>query len=48
MPYSTITTARCAQLRFPWSPLAWPMPIDAARVLRLQPGKLLRRRLKIS
>lgn len=48
MPYYTITKAQCAQLRLPWHSLAWCMPMNARRVLRLQPGKLLRRRLKIS
>lgn len=47
MPYSTITKAPCRP-HMSWHSPAWRLSGRAATVLRLQPGKLLRRRLSIS
>ena len=47
MPYSTITKAPCRP-HVSWHSPVWRLSGRAATVLRLQPGKLLRRRLSIS
>ena len=47
MPYYTITKAQCRP-HISWHSPAWRMSGHVATVLRLQPGKLLRRRLSIS
>ena len=47
MPYSTITKAPCRP-HVSWHSPAWRLSDRAATVLRLQPCKLLRRRLSIS
>lgn len=47
MPYYTITKAPCCP-HISWHSPAWRMSGHAGKVLRLQPGKLLRRRLSIS
>ncbi|PVX36749.1 hypothetical protein C8C92_3368 [Janthinobacterium sp. 78] len=47
MPYCTITKAQCCP-HISWHSPAWRMSMSTGKVLRLQPGKLLRSRLSIS